>query len=72
MYVARALTPQPLVHRVCMQATSNGQPFCSFEFFPPKTAAGVENLYATHHTREAVAPCAPGRCLDVDADVWLC
>ena len=34
----------------------SGEPVVSFEFFPPKTVAGVEALY---HTVEALKPCRP-------------
>lgn len=37
------LTRMKIIDKI-NQATEGGQPFYSFEFFPPKTAAGVENL----------------------------
>lgn len=30
---------------IAVEATNGLEPYFSFEFFPPKTAAGVENLY---------------------------
>jgi methylenetetrahydrofolate reductase (NADH) len=35
---------------------ATGQPTCSFEFFPPKTAAGVESLFATIADLREFAP----------------
>jgi methylenetetrahydrofolate reductase (NADPH) len=35
---------------------ATGQPTCSFEFFPPKTAAGVDSLFATIADLREFAP----------------
>ena len=37
-------------------AASEGRPFYSFEYFPPKTEAGIENLYARIERMGRLAP----------------
>jgi len=39
-------------------AISEGRPFYSFEYFPPKTEAGIENLYARIERMGRLEPAA--------------
>jgi hypothetical protein len=44
------------IHRL-MEKHTSADPFISFEFFPPRTPEGLENLYAKLHKFKAQSEC---------------
>jgi methylenetetrahydrofolate reductase (NADPH) len=55
--VVPGTTPDPRIGDVIAQPRPDGKPFVSLEYFPPRTAEGVQNLHARmHRMRDTLQP----------------